>query len=184
MSEKRLLRLCQAALLAAVAVVLVYFIHFPIIPAAPYLEYDMADVPVLLATLLFGPGWGLAILTVVSVIQAFLLGGSGWVGCVMHIIASGALVLLVGWIYGKSESFVRLLVGMVLGVIAVVLLMIPLNLVLTVHFNGAPAEMVRQMMVPVIIPFNLIKAGVNAVLTVIVYRVLGPVLKRIGVKNK
>ena len=183
MSEKHLLRLCQAALLAAVAVVLVYFIHFPLIPAAPYLEYDMADVPVLLATLLFGPGWGLAILTVVSVIQAFLLGGSGWVGCVMHIIASGALVLLVGLIYGKSEKFSRLILGMALGVIAVVVLMIPLNLIFTVYFNGVPASVVQDMIVPVIIPFNLIKAGVNAVLTVILFRVLMPIFKRLGVKR-
>ncbi len=178
MQSKQLIRLCQAALLAALAVVLVYLIHFPLIPAAPYLEYDMADVPVLLATLLFGPLWGLGILAVVSLIQAFLLGGNGWVGCAMHFVASGALVLLVGVLYGKSRRFSHAVLGMVIGTIAVAALMIPLNLTLTVYVNGMPAELVRQMIFPAIVPFNLLKAGINCVLTAVLFRSLTPVFRR------
>lgn len=178
MQNKRLIRLCQAGLLAAVSVVLVYLIHFPLIPAAPYLEYDMADVPVLLATLLFGPLWGLGILGVVSVVQAFLLGGNGWVGCVMHFVASGALVLLVGVLYGKSRRFSRAVGGMVIGTAAVALLMIPLNLIFTVYVNGMPAELVRQMIWPVIVPFNLLKAGINCVLTALLFHALLPFVRR------
>lgn len=46
------------AMLAAVAVVSVYFIKFPLLPSAPFLEYDIADVPVLIGTMLFGPSAG------------------------------------------------------------------------------------------------------------------------------
>jgi len=35
---------------------------------------------------------------------------------------------------------------------------------------GAPREVVAAMIVPVIIPFNLIKAGTNSVITVLVYK--------------
>lgn len=180
MAEKRLIRLCQAALLAALSIVVVYLVHFPLIPAAPWLEYDMADVPILLATLLFGPLWGLAILAVVCLIQAFMLGGSGWVGCVMHFISSGALVLIVGWLYRREHRFWHMILGMVLGVVAVVALMIPLNLTMTVYFNGVPFEAVKQMIVPVIIPFNLLKAGINCVLTAVLFKALTPFFRRFG----
>ena len=40
-------RLVEMAMLAAISIVLVMLIRIPLIPAAPFLEYDMADVPVL-----------------------------------------------------------------------------------------------------------------------------------------
>ena len=35
---------------------------------------------------------------------------------------------------------------------------------------GAPREAVVQMLVPVIIPFNLVKSGVNSLITFVVYK--------------
>ncbi|MFQ9412551.1 MAG: hypothetical protein ACLR1T_18100 [Evtepia gabavorous] len=34
---------------------LVYVIHFPIFPAASFLEYDPADIPILIGTFAYGP---------------------------------------------------------------------------------------------------------------------------------
>lgn len=182
MYDKRLIRLCQSALLAAVAVGLVYLLHFPLIPAAPFLEYDMADVPVLLAALLFGPGWGLGVLAVVSLVQAFLLGGNGWVGALMHFASSGVLVLTVGLIYRaglpKGRRTLRLIVGMVVGTLAMAAAMVPLNLTLTVYFLGSPRQVVLDMLVPAILPFNLLKAAINCVLTAVLFGALRPVLRR------
>ena len=95
-TKDNVVRMAQMGMLAAIAIVLVTVTQFPIIPAAPFMKYDMADVPILLGTLLFGTLPGLVILVVVSLIQAFLLGGDGWIGLVMHVVASGALVVLVG----------------------------------------------------------------------------------------
>lgn len=182
MTETRLIRTCEAALLTAMSVVLIYFIHFPLIPAAPFLEYDMADVPILLSSLWLGPWWGLGILAVVSVIQAFLLGGNGWVGAVMHLVSSGVLVLIVGLICRKSRSIVRMIVAMCLGTLAMTALMIPLNLTLTVYFLGSPRGAVEALILPAIVPFNLIKASVNCVLTGLIYHALLPFLRKSGSK--
>ena len=178
MSSKHLVRLCQASCLAAVALVLVYFIHFPLIPAAPFLEYDMADVPVLLVTVLFGPLWGLSVLTAVSAVQAFMLGGNGWVGAVMHIVSSGVLVLIVGMFSRRSVRPARLAVGLLLGTLAMATVMVPMNLTLTVYFLGTPRAAVIQMLLPAIVPFNLLKAGINSALTAAVYTTLRPLLRR------
>ncbi|MBE6757226.1 MAG: ECF transporter S component [Ruminococcaceae bacterium] len=177
-NSKHLIRLCQASCLAAVALVLVYFIHFPLIPAAPFLEYDMADVPVLLVTVLFGPLWGGAVLTAVSLVQAFMLGGNGWVGAVMHIVSSGVLVLIVGMFSRRSVRPARLAVGLLLGTLAMATVMVPMNLTLTVYFLGTPRAAVIQMLLPAIVPFNLLKAGINSALTAAVYTTLRPLLRR------
>ncbi len=178
MTSKHLLRLCQTSCLAAIAVVLVWFIHFPLIPAAPFLEYDMADVPVLIATVLFGPAWGMLVLTVVSLIQAFLLGGNGWVGAVMHMVSSGVFLVIVGMFTRKSVKPARLAVGLLLGTLAMAAVMVPMNLTLTVYFLGTPRAAVIQMLLPAILPFNLLKAGVNSVLTAVLYAALRPLFCR------
>ena len=45
-----------------------------------------------------------------------------------------------------------------------------LNYFITPMFMGAPREAVAAMLIPVIIPFNLMKAGINAVITFLVYK--------------
>lgn len=177
--SQSVLRLTQMALLAALSILLV-MLHFPLIPAAPFLEYDMADVPILLGTLLFGTKSGLLILAVVSLIQAFFFGGNGWVGCVMHFVASGALVLLVGELYRRKPSLSRLIAGLAGGTAAMVLLMIPMNLLLTTYFLGTPRDVVVSMLVPAIIPFNLLKGVINSVITAVLFQALQPFLRKYG----
>jgi riboflavin transporter len=175
------LKMAQMAMLVAISIVSLYVV--PLIsffPAAPYLQYDVADVPVLVGTMLFGPGSGLLILLLVSVIQGITISaGSGWVGIVMHFCASGALVLIAGLIYRKWKTVWSLILGLILGSLTMTALMIPLNLFFTVRFFGVPYEAVRDLLVPVIIPFNLLKSGLNSLITGLVFFPLKEILIRL-----
>lgn len=177
-SRLDVLTLAVMGMLAAVAVMLVIAIHFPIIPLVGFIEFDLADVPVLIGSFLYGPLPGLVILLVVSLIQAFLLGGNGWVGLVMHFVASGAMVMVASLIYRSRPSSKRLVVGLVCGALSMTLLMIPMNLTLTVHGFGVPFDVVVSLLVPGIIPANLIKAGVNCLLAGLLFKALMPFLRR------
>lgn len=171
-------RLVKLGMLAALSILLVFLIHFPIFPAAAYLEYDMADVPILIGTFLFGPWWGLLLTGVVSLLQWLLVSpASGWVGAIMHFFATGSCVLVAGLLYRRKHSRGGAVLSLAVGVIVQVLMMIPLNLIFTVHFNGAPAEVVMAMLPTIIIPFNLIKAGANALITFLLYKSVGKLLR-------
>ena len=173
-----IVQMVQMAMLAAVAVVLVAFVRIPLVPAVPFLVYDMADAPVLIATLLYGTIPGLIVLFVVSAIQAIAFSTDGWVGLLMHFVASGALVVCVGQFYKYRQKFSGALIGMVLGTLAMTLLMIPMNYIFTVNVYGTPKEVVDAMMLPGIIPFNLIKAALNSVISAILFKALQPFLQR------
>ena len=168
-TKAKIFRLTQMGMLTAISIVLLMLIHFPIFPAAAFLEYDMADVPVIIGTMLFGVPGVLTILLLSSVIQAFLLGGNGWVGLVMHFVASGALVVIAGLCYHKKKTVKGLVVGLILGTIAMTALMVPLNYIFTVNFFGVPKEALDALLWPAVIPFNLIKAGANSVITALVF---------------
>jgi riboflavin transporter FmnP len=63
------------------------------------------------------------------------------------------------------------------GTLGMTLIMIPLNLYFTTKFLGVPVEAVKAMIVPIIVPFNLIKATANSALTVLVYKSVARVLR-------
>lgn len=178
MKRNKILRLSQLAMLTALSVMLVVFVQFPIIPSAPFLRYDMADVPILIGTIIFGLPAGFSILFVVSFFQAFLLGGDGFIGMMMHFVATGAMILVVGEACKKDKSVKRLIISMVLASVAMAAVMVPMNYMITSKFYGMPKGAVASLILPAILPFNLIKAGINGALTIIILKIINPFLQR------
>ena len=134
-------KLAVMALLVAVSVVLIYAVHFPLIPAAAFLEYDPADIPILIGALAYGPLAGVALTVVASLIQGVTVSaGSGGV------------------------------LGLLLGTLAMGLIMMPANHIITPYFTGWPVEAVDALLLPGILPFNLIKAGLNSGVTFLLYK--------------
>lgn len=177
-------RLAKLGMLTALSVLLVYAIHFPIFPAASFLEYDMADVPILIGTFLYGPWWGLALTAVVSVLQWLLVSPQSlWVGAVMHFCATGSYVIAAGLIYGKMRTLKGALIGMAVGSVLQTAMMIPMNLIFTVHFFGVPKETVLTLLPTAIIPFNAIKTVANSILTFLLYKRVEKLLKKEIIKS-
>jgi len=171
-------RLVKLGMLTALSVILVYLIRFPIFPSASFLEYDMADVPILIGTFLYGPWWGLALTAVVSLLQWLLVSPGGmWVGAVMHFCATGVYVLSAGLLYRRNRTRGGAIFGMGVGSVLQVLMMIPMNLIFTVHFYGMPREAVLALLPTAIIPFNAIKAVVNSIITFLLYKRVAKALK-------
>lgn len=179
MKNTKVIRTAIMAMLTALSIVSLYVIRLPLIPAAPFLEYDAADIPVLIGAMMLGPVSGIVTLLAVCLIQALTVSASsGWIGFVMHFIASSVLVLTASLIYKKKQTATSLIVGLVIGSIAMTAVMIPLNLVFTGIFLGAGVETVVGMLMPAIIPFNLLKAGINSVVTFAVFTPIKSILKK------
>ncbi len=178
-TKNTIIRDCIMAMLTAVSVVLVSVVHIPLIPAAPFLEYDAADIPILIGSLILGPTSGIIILLAVCIIQAMTVSASsGIIGFFMHFIASSVLILIPSILYKKKQTILSLILGLVLGVIAMTAVMIPLNLVFTGIFMGTGVEAVASLLIPAIIPFNLIKAAINAIVTFAVFTPISKVLEK------
>ena len=172
-------RLVKLGMLTGLSIILVCAIHFPIFPSASFLEYDMADVPILIGTFLYGPWWGLALTGMVSLLQWLLVSPQSlWVGAVMHFCATGAYVIAAGLIYRKQHTRTGALIGMAVGAVMQTLMMIPMNLIFTVHFFGVPKETVLALLPTAIIPFNAIKTVANSFITFLLYKRVAKLLAR------
>ena len=97
MQNKKIIRLAIAAMLTALSVVSLYAIRLPLIPSAPFLEYDAADIPGLIGSMLLGPGMGLLMLLAVCAIQAFTVSAaSGWIASPRQANVNSVLIKSVG----------------------------------------------------------------------------------------
>ncbi len=172
-------KLVTLAMLGALSVVLVALVHFPLFPAAAYLEYDPADIPVLIAAFAFGPVYGLLLTAVVSLVQGFTVSvGSGLYGILMHFIATGVFVGVAGLIYNRGKTQRRAVIALLVGCLAMAAVMCGANMLITPLFTGMPTSAVADLLLPVILPFNLIKAGINALLTFLVYKPISNLIHR------
>jgi riboflavin transporter FmnP len=172
------LKLAKMAMLVAISIVLVMVIHFPIFPMVAFLEYDPADIPILIGTFAFGPSAGILLTVVVSLLQGLTVSaGSGAYGIIMHILATTTLATTAGLIYRKHKTKKTAIIGLVAGTIAMAVVMFFANMVITPMFTGMPLEAIMQLM-PFIIAFNVVKAGINSIVTFILYKRISPFLHR------
>jgi len=168
-TQKNTVKLAKMSMLAAISFVLVLLIHFPIFPAVSFLEYDPADISIFIGTFAFGPLAGFALTVVVSVLQGLLISGTGPYGVIMHILATGSFVLVAGVIYKRSKTRKGALLALSCGTITMVVVMFFANLVVIPLFMGVPRASVMDLM-GFFLAFNFIKAGINSLITFILYK--------------
>ncbi len=170
-------RLSKMAMLAAISLALVLLIRIPF-PPAPFLVYDPADIPIIISGFAFGPLAGITITVVVSFIQAFALAGDGIIGFFMHVVATGSFVLVSGLLYKGHKTKKRAIVALVAGTLTMASTMIGWNLLITPFYMGVPVEAVVAMILPILLPFNLMKAGINSIIIFLIYKPIARFLHR------
>lgn len=160
-------QLVTMALMCAIGVLL-SFVEFPLLPGVTWLKYDASAMPAMVCGFAFGPAAGLAVGIVGAVIHGILM--ADFSGAVMNILVVAGFILPAALVYRRSRTFKSGVVGLVLSAITATVMAILGNLVITPMWLGVPLDAVVAMILPILTPFNLIKAGINAVLTLIVYK--------------
>jgi riboflavin transporter FmnP len=160
-------QLVTMALMGAIAILL-SFVEFPIMPAASFLKLDIALVPAAVVGFAYGAGPGVLVGIVYAVAHAAIDGN--WVGGLMNIIVAIAFITPASAIYKHNRTLKGAIIGMVVSAVLMVVAAIIANLVIDPIFYGIPFDAVMGLIVPAILPFNIIKAVVISILTAVVYK--------------
>ena len=113
-------------------------------------------------------GAGVAVGIVIAVIHGLLM--ADFTGALMNILCVTCFVLPAAIMYHKKRTYPVAIVGLLISVVAATLAAIVGNLILTPMWLGVPLDAVIAMIIPILIPFNLLKGIINAVLTLIIYK--------------
>lgn len=168
-------RIAITALFCAVATICTLFLEFPIIPGVTFLKYDPSTLIALIAGFAFGPSTGVIVSTIPYL--PHMATQSGIYGMVMAIIATLSLVVPASLVYRRNTTFGGAVAGMCVGAVVCLACCIGANMLITPIYMGAPTQVVIDMIVPVLLPFNVAKIAINCVATAIVYK---PITKALG----
>lgn len=172
-------RLTLMAMFAAMAYIIMAVGRFPI-TSVDFLKYDPKDVVLIIAAFILGPMPGLLIATVVCLLEMLTVSSTGLIGLLMNVLSSAALICPAAMIYKKRHTLRGATVGLIVGVLAATALMLLWNYFVTPYYMGYPREAIAAMLLPVFLPFNLVKGTLNAAVTMLIYKPVSRALKRAG----
>ena len=161
-------RIAVTALFCALAAICTLFIEFPLLPGVTFLKYDPSAVIALIAGFTFGPATGVIVAIVPYLVH--LATESGIYGAFMAIVATLSLVLPASLVYKRDTTLRGAIIGMVVGAIVCLVCVILANIIVTPLYMHAERAQVIGMIVPVLLPFNVIKIVINCVVTALVYK--------------
>ena len=165
----QLKKYCTLAILTALAFLCVVLFKVPVIG---FLTYEPKDVIIVLASFIFGPISGIIVSVVVCVIEMITISSTGPIGLIMNILSTICFVLPSAIFYKKSTSRKSIIIGLAIGGFATLIAMLLWNFLITPIYMGIPRDDVVKMLLPVFIPFNLIKALINGTIVILLLPVL------------
>lgn len=176
MKNSKTKKLTTTAMLCALAYAAAAIARVPIVL---FLRYDPKDVIIVIGGFLFGPLTSLTITLIVSVAQMFTVSGTGILGCLMNVISSCSFALPAAWAYKKKSKLSGAIFGLLSGWGCQVVVMMLWNYLIAPIYMGYPREEIVKLLLPAFLPFNLIKGGLNAAITIVLYRPVIMVLRKI-----
>lgn len=157
------------AMFSAVSFVMVLLSK--IIPdVAGFLSYEPKDAVIAIAGFIYGPLSCVLISVIVSFVEMITISATGPYGMIMNIVSTCAFTVPAAWIYKKHHSQKGAVLGLGVGVIILAICMVIWNYIITPLYMGVPREQVAAMLATVFLPFNLVKGGLNAAITMLLYK--------------
>ena len=175
-STEKIKKIAATAMFCALAYACMYFVKIPV----GFLTLDVKDSLIILCSLLFGPLYGFSIAVLVPLLELITISGTGVYGFIMNVLSSVTFSLTAGLIYRYKKTMSGAIVGLCSGVFAVTSVMMLANLLVTPHYIGGTTADVAAMIPKVLLPFNLVKAVLNAAIVLLLYKPLSKILKRTG----
>ena len=174
-SDKNVRKLTMIGMLCAIAYAVMVIGRVPIVL---FLKYDPKDVVITIGGFIFGTLSAFTISAIVSIIEMFTVSDTGIIGCIMNILASCSFACTAAFIYKKKHTLRGAVEGLLCGLIGMTIIMVLWNYLVTPIYLGYPREAVVELLLPAIIPFNLLKGGINMALVLLLYKHVVNALRR------
>ena len=172
-------KLCVLAMLAAVSFIVANTLYISIFPAAPFLKYEPKDVIITIGGFLYGPLASLLISVVVS-LPEMLISGSGPIGGVMDILSTCSFACVAALLYKRRHTLAGAVSGLALGSVLMVIAMLLWNWLVSPLYMGVERVVIEGMLLPIFLPFNLLKTGLNSALVLFLYKPVVTALRKAG----
>lgn len=171
--------LVTMAMLCAIAFIAKWISNF--LPTVQgFLSFDLKDVVIAIGGFILGPLQAALIALIVSLIEMITISSTGPIGLVMNLLSSCSFACIAAAIYRRNKNMKSAVTGLVCGVVCMTVIMLLWNWLITPLYMGVPRSVVAGMLMTVFLPFNLAKGGINATLTMVLYKPVVTALRKAG----
>jgi riboflavin transporter FmnP len=174
-NKSALRKMILIAMLAAIAYLIVSVIRIPVVL---FLKYEPKDVVITISGFILGPIASLVISVIVSLLEMVTISETGPIGCLMNLLSTCSFACTAALIYHKRRTLKGAVVGLLAGSVAMIAVMLLWNWLITPLYMGATREAVEAMLLPVFLPFNALKAGLNSGLVMVLYKPVTTALRK------
>ena len=165
------------AMLTAVAYVVMYLSKM--LPSVNgFLDFDFKDVVICISGFIYGPVPAAIISIVVALIESVTISHTGPIGLLMNVLATCSFCCTATFVYKKRHTMWGAVLGLSLGIVALVAVMLLWNYLITPIYQGVPRDVVVTMLPTVFLPFNLAKGGLNMAATLLLYKPVVTALRK------
>ena len=181
MSNKRnpIHYLAVCAMFTAVAYVAV-LVCKPIPGVAGFLSYEAKDAVIVIAGFILGPLSCVAISVLTSLIEMLTISDTHLIGFLMNVLSTCAFTVPAVLLYKRLHTQKGAVIGLCVGVLAMSVTMVAWNYLITPLYMNVDRSVVTGMLLKVFLPFNLVKGGLNAGLTLLLYKPIVTALRKAG----
>ncbi len=172
------------AMLCALAYVIVFVAKLVPISILSFLKYDPKDVVIAIGGFIFGPLSAFVISVIVSLAELLTISGTGPIGFLMNVISTCSFACVAAAIYKSNRTQKYAVIGLIAGSIAATASMLVWNYLITPLYMETTRGEIVKMLLPIFLPFNLIKTALNSAITLLVYKPFVGMLRKIGIVNK
>ena len=145
---------------------------------AGFLSFDLKDVVIVIGGFIMGPLTAAAIAFIVSLIEMLTVSSTGPIGLLMNVLASCAFACTAAVIYRRDHRMKGAVLGLAAGILCMTAVMLLWNWLITPLYMKVPREVVVSMLLPTFLPFNLLKGGMNAALSMLLYKPVVTALRK------
>ena len=169
-SASRVRTMATLAMLTAIAYV-VMWLSKALPQVIGFLQFDLKDTVICIGGFIFGPLAAAAVSVVVALIEMVTVSDTFLIGFVMNVLATCSFCCTASFIYKKKHTMAGAVIGLACGTVALAAVMVLWNWLITpLYMTWITREEVAAMLVPVFLPFNLIKGGMNMAVTLLLYK--------------
>ena len=164
------------AMVSAIAYAIM-LVGFRFMASAPFLKYEAKDVILTIGGFIYGPLGAIMASFAVALAEMLTISETGVIGFLMNFIAAASYAGIASLVYGKLRTIKGAVAGLVLGSLSLTAVMLLWNYIITPIYMNTPRDIVAAMLLPVFLPFNLIKAGLNTAFVLLIYKPLTTALR-------
>lgn len=144
-----------------------------------FLDFDFKDVIICMGGFTFGPAAAAIVAIVVATLELFTVSHTGIIGFIMNVLATCSFCCTASFVYKKHHTKQGAIMGLALGVVCLTAVMLLWNYLITpLYMVGVSRSDIAGMLIPIFLPFNLVKGGLNMAVTLMLYKPIITALRK------